>query len=65
MKTNWMNIAIGVAVVLTVLYYINPSMFMSEGFAEEPQSQKIGGYIGLAIFMLVVIGGFAAIAMKK
>ncbi len=61
MKTNWTSVLIGAAVVLAVVYYLKPSAFGAEGFAgEEPAGQKIGGYIALAIFLFVVIGGMIA-----
>ena len=66
MKTNYLNVLIGVAVIFTLLYFTNPSMFMKEGFyADQPQSEQIGGYIAIALFLFVVLGGFMAIAMKK
>lgn len=60
MKTNATNVLIGAAVIAAVVYYLYPTAFGREGFQEEPQSQKIGGYIALAIFLLIAVGGIIA-----
>lgn len=61
MKTNLMNVLIGAVVLGVVAYYFFPTVFQGEGFAgEEPQGQKIAGYVMGALFGLFVIGGLIA-----
>ncbi len=61
MKASTTNVLIGAVVLAVVVYFLYPTAFGREGFAgEEPQGQKIGGYIALAVFLLVVIGGMIA-----
>lgn len=59
MKTNWTNILIGAAVLLTVIYMLKPSVFASqnEGF----QDNTAGAVIG--IFLFVFVMGFGIMAM--
>lgn len=70
MKTNYLNVAIGLAVVLAVLYYIKPSMFTSEGF-EGNVDTSAGGIIGLVFasilgigILLAFIGGFSEVGRR-
>jgi hypothetical protein len=61
MKANLQNVLIGAVTLAAFVYFVYPTAFLQEGYAgEQPQSEKIGGYIAIAIFLFVVIGGMIA-----
>lgn len=60
MKANTRNVLIGAVVLAVVVYFVSPTAFGREGFQEEPQGQKIAGYVMGALFGLFVIGGMIA-----
>lgn len=61
MKANLQNVLIGAVVLAAFVYFVYPTAFLQEGYAgEEPQSQKIGGYIALAVFLFIAVGGMIA-----
>jgi hypothetical protein len=63
MKTNWTSVLIGAAIVLAVVYYLNPSIIApgSEGFADI----DTGGIVAIVLFVVFICFGFLAIATHK
>ncbi len=59
MKTNWMNVLIGAAVVLAVVYLLKPTVPSYEGFESSPGSiigMVFAGILGVGI-LFAFIGG--------
>ncbi len=58
MKATLQNVLIGAVVLAVLVYFLYPTAFVREGF--ETDAGQIGGYIMLAIFLFIVIGGLIA-----
>ena len=58
MKATLVNVILGAVVLAAILYGLNPSLFVREGFEG---SSSIGGILGTVFASILGIGIFAAL----